>query len=72
MSRSVSDLMWHQTQRGGGFIHPVITAAGHCIAAKEGDRGGKNGTFSSQHMASLSLGEKTGCVTLAVFSRAFR
>lgn len=31
-----SDLMWHQTQRCGRFIHSVITAAGHCISP--GDR----------------------------------
>lgn len=29
----VSDLMWHQAQRSGRFVHAVITTAGHCIAS---------------------------------------
>lgn len=35
---SVSDLMWHQTQRRGRFIHSVVTAAGHCIASEWRER----------------------------------
>lgn len=33
-----SNLMWHQPERGGWFVHSVITAAGHRIASVDGTR----------------------------------
>lgn len=37
----MSDLMWHETERGGRFVHSVIAAAGHCIASEGGEKGHK-------------------------------
>lgn len=34
----VSNLMRHQTEGGGWFVHSVITAAGHGIASDGGER----------------------------------
>ena len=34
--RRRTDLMGNQTQGRGGFIHAVVTAAGHCIAPATG------------------------------------
>lgn len=39
--KSMSDLMWHETERGGRFVHSVIAAAGHCIASGEEEKGHK-------------------------------
>lgn len=41
MSASMSYLMWHETERGGRFIHSVIAAAGHCIASEGEEKGQK-------------------------------
>lgn len=38
MAVCASNLMWHQPERGGWFIHSVIAAAGHCIASDDGER----------------------------------
>lgn len=37
----MSDLMWHETERGGRFVHSVIAAAGHCIASEGEEKGHK-------------------------------